>query len=101
MRPRGMSRVCIVAIITDGPIFRLWHKAGNPLVATNVRFRTTAGNGGYWPAMVCPLLTPTATFCRLPACEAGGEGDALDEAKLKLDAIVAGGSRDWPLWTRR
>src|ERR1019366_4301021 len=33
------------------------HIADNPSAPAFVRFRTTADNGGFWPATVCPLLT--------------------------------------------
>jgi len=34
-----------------------WHLADNPVAHTFVRFWTKADNGGFWPAMVCPLMT--------------------------------------------
>src|ERR1019366_6705355 len=36
---------------------RLWHLADISAAAAFVRFRTTADKGGFWPAMVCPLMT--------------------------------------------
>ena len=36
---------------------RSWlHLADNPIAPAFVRFWTKADNGGFWPAMVCPLL---------------------------------------------
>ena len=36
---------------------RYWHLADNPAAPAFVRFWGTADNGGFWPAMVCPLVT--------------------------------------------
>jgi hypothetical protein len=35
------------------------HKADIPAVPAFVRYWTKADNGGFWPAMVCPLMTDT------------------------------------------
>jgi hypothetical protein len=32
-------------------------EADNPVAPAFVRYWTRADNGGFWPAMVCPLLT--------------------------------------------
>jgi hypothetical protein len=34
-----------------------WHKADKPTKPAFVRFWTKADNGGFWPAMDCPLMT--------------------------------------------
>src|SRR5450759_1101914 len=34
-----------------------WHKADNPIAPAFVRFWTKADKIGFWPAMVCQLLT--------------------------------------------
>jgi hypothetical protein len=34
-----------------------WHLADNPAAPAFVRFWTKADNGGFWPVMVCPLMT--------------------------------------------
>src|ERR1039457_126395 len=34
-----------------------WHLADNPVAPAFVRFWTKADKGGFWPAMVCPLMT--------------------------------------------
>jgi hypothetical protein len=36
---------------------RFWHLADNPVALGFVRFWTKADKGGFWPAMVCPLMT--------------------------------------------
>jgi hypothetical protein len=36
---------------------RKWHLADNRTAPAFVRFRTKADKGGFWPAMVCQLLT--------------------------------------------
>jgi len=40
-----------------GAIVCFWHLADIPTTAAFVRFWGTADNGGFWPAMVCPLMT--------------------------------------------
>src|SRR5450755_4016112 len=39
------------------------HLADNPDVPEFVHFRTTADIGGFWPAMVCPLMTHERHCC--------------------------------------
>ena len=38
-------------------IGRYWHIADNPTTPAFVRFWTKADKVGFWPAMVCPLMT--------------------------------------------
>src|SRR5450759_2633427 len=44
-----------------GVDFCFWHKADIRCAANFVRFRTTTDKGGFWPGMVCPLLTVVST----------------------------------------
>ena len=45
-------------------IGRYWHKADIRCAANFVRFRTTTDKGGFWPAMVCPLMTVLVALLR-------------------------------------
>src|SRR5450755_203057 len=38
-----------------------WHFADKPVALGFVRFWATADNRGFWPAMVCPLMTAGST----------------------------------------
>jgi hypothetical protein len=44
-------------ISNQAPNVAYWHLTDIPAAPAFVRFRTTADKGGFWPAMVCPLMT--------------------------------------------
>jgi hypothetical protein len=48
---------------------RYWQKAHNPAVLAGVRYWTKADNAGFWPGMVCPLMTQSGHRQR-PECGA-------------------------------
>src|ERR1022692_1794518 len=49
------------------------HKADNPAAPVFVRYWTKADKGGFWPGMVCPLMTVVSTGRRNTGGPAGNK----------------------------
>ena len=71
-----------------------WHVTDKPAAPGLVRFRTTADDDGFWPAMVCPLMTRSGHKGRMTA---GGHVTRYAPEVLKIsDPFPIGGRGNGP-----